>query len=162
MKRNIIGSLLAGICADINFILYAHSIYCVLYSNVFEEVGALMQLGIGDYLASHLQWERYVWVLIVYCLVILILFFTYRLITYGFDDLTNRISISIVISVASFVYISITYTNISFTSFTNYCLIIALTLVTPAIAKLVYECATYEQPVSVKVSNINKHKLHLI
>ena len=160
MAKNIFGTLFIGLIANIQIIIYAYITYCILYTNLFEEGNALIQMGIGRYFTSHLQWDTYAWIIIAYSLIGLVGFFMYRLLTYGIDDLTTRINMSLAILVVSYVYIA--YPIVPFHSLINYCLMIALTLIPLAIARLIYECVTREELVNGKIYRSNKPHLHLV
>ena len=160
MVKNIVGSLLIGLMADIQIIIYAYITYCILYTNLFEEGNALIQMGIGPYFTSHLQWDKYAWIFIAYSLIGLVVFFIYRLFTYRMDDLTSRINMSLSILVVSYVYIA--YPIVPFQSLINHCLMITLTLIPLAVARLIYECVTREQLVNGKIYRSTKPHLHLV
>ncbi len=160
MGKNIFCSLFIGLIADIQLIICAYFTYCILYTNLFEEANALIRMGIGPYFASHLQWDKYAWIFIAFSLIGLVGFFIYRLLTYGMDDLTTRINMSFAILVVSYVYIA--YPIVPFHSLINYCLMITLTLIPLAVARLIYECVTHEQLVNGEITRTNKPNLHLV
>ena len=160
MVKNIVGSLFIGLMADIQIIIYSYITYCILYTNLLEEANTLIQMGIGHYFTSQLQWDKYAWIFMAYSLIGLVGFFIYRLSTYGIDVLTTRINMSLAILVVSYVYIA--YPIVPFDSLINYCLMIALTLIPLAIARLIYECLTHEELVNGKIYRSNKPHLHLV
>ena len=160
MAKNIFGSLFIGLIANIQIIIYAYITYCILHTNLFEEANALIQMGIGSYFASHLQWDTYAWIFMAYSLIGLVGFFLYRLFTYGRDDITTRINMSLAILVVSYVYIA--YPIVPFHSLINYYLMIILTLIPLAVARLIYECVTHEELVNGKIYRSNKPHLHLV
>ena len=160
MAKNIFGSLFIGLITNIHIIIYAYITYCILYTNLFEEANALIQMGISPYFTSHLQWDTYAWIFMAYSLIGLVGFFMYRLLTYGIDDLTTRINMSLAILVGSYVYIA--YPIVPFHSLINYCLMIILTLIPLAVARLIFECVTHEQLVNGKIYRSTKPHLHLV